>query len=243
MKKNIMLIPAFTLGIGLCLSTYSFKLQKLEPTKLEENTSIKEEASIISIIKKINERITENKTIESNLKDSEEKNVEAQKTVEQESAQAPNQSNGISTTKKEPVVVREKFGTLGRLYLPTINHSVAVYYANVYNNTSYNAQKIVDDEDSAAYYQLGNKYIVADHYYQGFKKIVNLNVGDTASIKMNDGTVKNYYLKNKLIGINASADLTDEAGNSIQTMDGTLVMYTCYTSDKKIMITLWDEII
>ena len=60
---------------------------------------------------------------------------------------------------------------------------------------------------------------------------------------MNDGTIKTYYLKNKLIGENIGVDLTDENGNSIQTLEGSLVMYTCYTSDKKIMITLWDEVI
>lgn len=238
MKKNIMLIGVLTLGFSLCLNTYSLKLEKNEQSENQE-TTIKNDASIINIIKKISKisDITkENESVTTNQTDS----VVKEEPKVQETIQQPVKNNQIIV---KPSPKPEKIGTLGRLYLPTINYSVAVYYANVYNNEEYNAQTIVDNEDSAAYYQLGNKYIIADHYYQGFKKIINLSVGDEAHIKMNDGTIKKYHLENKLVGQNTSVDLTDEAGNSIQTMDGTLVMYTCYGSDKTIMITLWNEIL
>lgn len=234
MKKNMILIGMLTLGFSLCLNTYSLKLEKTEEQSNKQETTIKNNASIINIVKKISDITKESSTTNKTA------SVVKEEPKVQETIQQPAKNNQIIV---KPSPKPEKLGTLGRLYLPTINYSVAVYYANVYNNEEYNAQTIVDNEDSAAYYQLGNKYIIADHYYQGFKKIINLSVGDEAHIKMNDGTIKKYHLENKLVGQNTSVDLTDEAGNSIQTMDGTLVMYTCYGSDKTIMITLWNEIL
>ena len=62
----------------------------------------------------------------------------------------------------------DSLGTYGRLYLPTISLTVGVYNANIYKNENYNAQTIVDNKDSAAYYEFKGKYIIADHNYQGF---------------------------------------------------------------------------
>lgn len=230
MKKNIILLQVIGVGLGLCLNTYTFKLKKIDNVSNEE-TSIKNQASIMDIIKKvteINNKINQEKEIAS-----EQAKVPVKKTP----------SNNSVSILEQIKLKNDRLGTLGRLYLPTINHSVAVYHANVYNDENYNAQQIVDNEDSAAYYKLGEKYIIADHHYQGFKKIINLNVGAKAYIKMNDGTIKTYYLKNKFIGENTGVDLTDGNGNSIQTLEGSLVMYTCYTSDRKIMLTLWNEVI
>lgn len=232
MKKNIILIPIIALGFSL--STCTLKLQNQQEITNSEKPTIQSYASIIDIIKNVKDKKKDDTPT------TKEQTAIKEEVKKQEKSSQKVLNNNISKV-EEPLP--EKIGTFGRLYLPTINHSVAVYYANVYNNQDYNAQSIVDAIDSAAYYQLGNKYIIADHYYQGFKKIINLNIGDEAYVKMGDGTLKRYYLKNKLIGLNTAVDLTDEAGNSIQTMDGTLVMYTCYTSDKKIMITLWDEVV
>lgn len=235
MRKNIILLPIIGVGLGLCLNTYTFRLKKIDDITTEEIT-INNQASIIDIIKTISE------TTSKINKENQEKKESEQKKPIIIPAKKEHTNNNISIL-DQIKLKKDHLGTYGRLYLPTINHSVAVYYANVYNDENYNAQQIVDREDSAAYYKLGEKYIIADHHYQGFKKIINLNAGTKGYIKMNDGTIKTYYLKNKLIGENIGVDLTDENGNSIQTLEGSLVMYTCYTSDKKIMITLWDEVI
>lgn len=145
---------------------------------------------------------------------------------------------------QEPAQITEKFGTMGRLYLPEVNFSVAVYYANPYTDTeeAYTAQAIVDSEDSAAYFNMGGKGVIADHNYQGFKRIMDLSIGTTASIKMNDGSNVEYKLINKFIGRNTSEDIVDNNGNSLQNMSGSLVMYTCYNSGDAVMITLWDRV-
>lgn len=133
-------------------------------------------------------------------------------------------------------------GTAGRLYIPNININVGLNYANIYDDGGYNAQDIVDRYDSAAYYTFANKLTIADHNYQGFSSISNLNWYDKAFIKRYDGSVEEYQMINKFIGHNTGIDLTDNYGNSIETMNGVLVMYTCYGDGDGIMVTLWNRV-
>ena len=70
-----------------------------------------------------------------------------------------------ATIKEDKKIIRkvnktsesEKLGTVGRLFLPSIDLNVAVYNANLNTDENYNAQSIVDKVDSAAYFKLGPK--------------------------------------------------------------------------------------
>ncbi len=203
------------------------------------------------------------KTIENNVKSYEEikENTETDFTlateVKEETSQVNQsstkiESNVIDLERPNPIIVEEndlnieiikndktKLGTLGRLYFPSLNHSVALFHASLYDE-NLNAQVIVDNKDSAAHFSLGDSFVIADHNYQGFKKIINLNIGDKAYIKKCDGSIMIYKLNNKFIGENIKTDLISKEGTSVQKMEADLIMYTCYNTGNDIMITLWD---
>lgn len=153
----------------------------------------------------------------------------------------PAKQNTFPSTIEEINQTTDSLGTIGRIYLPSISHSVRVFDANVVYNQEYNAQTIVDNVDSAAYFPIGKKNVIGDHNYQGFSKIINLNSGDYLYLKKIDGTINVYQMTNKFIGKNISTDITDLNGVSIQEMDSDIILYTCYSSDT-IMVTLWNLI-
>ena len=128
-----------------------------------------------------------------------------------------------------------KYGTFGRLYVS--NYNVALYDFNVNTTSTSDLQTLVDNRDSAAYYKNFGKLVIADHYYQGFSALVNLNEGDTSYIKFEDGSTIRYRLIKKSRGVNTGPDLTDNEGNSFFNMDSDIIMYTCY--EDGIMATLW----
>ena len=136
----------------------------------------------------------------------------------------------------------EYLGTAGRLYIPSVNINVGLNYANIYDDDGYNAQDIVDRYDSAAYYSFANKITIADHNYQGFSNISNLNLYSNAYIKRNSTSVEEYQLINKFSGHNIGTDIIDNYGNSIENMQGQLVMYTCYGTGDGVMVTLWNKL-
>ncbi|MCR5787763.1 MAG: hypothetical protein K6G37_01595, partial [Bacilli bacterium] len=143
-----------------------------------------------------------------------------------ESTQANNSNKKIDET---------NYGTFGRLYVSSYN--VALYDYNVNTASNYALQTLVDNKDSAAYYKNNGKLVIADHYNQGFRILVNLTEGSTAYIKFEDGTTLRYSLIKKSEGTNTGPDLVDKEGNSFFSMDSDLIMYTCYEGG--IMATLW----
>ena len=155
-----------------------------------------------------------------------------------------------ATIKEDKKIIRkvnktsesEKLGTVGRLFLPSIDLNVAVYNANLNTDENYNAQSIVDKVDSAAYFKLGSKEVIADHNYQGFNKLMNMSLNTNAYIKKTDGTITNYQMINKFIGKNISTDLIDSNGKNVIEYDGQLIIYTCYNSYEDILITIWKTI-
>lgn len=128
-----------------------------------------------------------------------------------------------------------KYGTFGRLYIS--NYSAALYDYNVYTKSDTALQTIVDNKDSAAYYKNHGKLVIADHYNQGFKVLINLSEGNTLQIKFEDGNTIRYKLIKKSEGTNAGPDLVDNEGNSFFEMESDLILYTCYNDG--IMATLW----
>ncbi len=224
MKRLIIFILAITL-VMLTQINYSTDI------KLDNQLS----ASATSAIKK------EKESIEAK----EETEQEANNTQEETATEVVERVQTTTNYYSESEIIRrsnDSLGTAGRIYLPTINLNVGINYANFYDDENYNAQEIVDREDSAAYFQFGSKTTIADHNYQGFNKIINLSIGAKAYIKKSNGAIEVYQLNNKFAGKNISADLTDSNGNSVQNMNGNLIIYTCYGVGNGIMVTLWDQI-
>lgn len=133
-------------------------------------------------------------------------------------------------------------GSAGRLYVPSIYFNVALNETeNTISNTSL-TQNIVDEHDSAAYFKQWKKEVIADHNYQGLGKINNLEIGDYAFIKSGKDQIKTYQLNKKINGKNTIDDLVDNSGNSIKDVNADLIIYTCYTSEKDIIVTFWNKI-
>lgn len=133
-------------------------------------------------------------------------------------------------------------GSAGRLYVSSIYFNVAL---NETENTIGNAsitQNIVDQHDSAAYFKQWKKEVIADHNYQGLGKINNLEMDDYAFIKSGKDQIKTYQLNKKINGKNTIDDLVDDSGNSIKNINADLIIYTCYNSDKDIIVTFWNKI-
>lgn len=219
-----------------------------EEIKEEKDSTNREE------VKNIKNEAKENKTTKVETKSTEkEPNIEKKDEVKSKSIIKNDSKQKETPEKKEEskklseleiiAQKQDKLGTIGRLYLPSVNLNVAVYEANAYQGENYNAQKIVDAKDSAAHFYLGDKAIIADHNYQGFKKIMNLKIGDKAYVKKADGTIEIYQIKERFIGKNTGTDIVTPEGISIADTEQDLIMYTCYTNDGDITITRWDRIL
>ena len=140
--------------------------------------------------------------------------------------------NTVNETYNVPSV---NYGTYGRLYVSW--YDVALYDYNVYTESSYSLQQLVDNYDSAAYYASHDRLVIADHNTQGFNVLYGLSEGTVSYIKFADGSSIAYRLIRKETGYNTGPDLVDAYGNSFFDMDSNLIMYTCYGDG--IMVTLW----
>lgn len=184
------------------------------------------------------------KTIENTVEEEKKLQEEAerlQKEAERLQEEAKKQSYNVvqtSTVEEQhntytpPAVT---YGTYGRLYVSWFD--VALYDYNVNMNSDLDLQQIVDNYDSAAYYETKDRLVIADHSTQGFNVLNSLSEGSTSYIKFADGSSIGYRLIKKETGYNTGPDLVDNADNSFFDMDSDLIMYTCYGDG--IMVTLW----
>lgn len=128
----------------------------------------------------------------------------------------------------KPKVTTGKYGDRGRLYLPSINASVALYDCTAYESSSGRAQRIVDDEDSAVVMEKwsGDGTVIGDHNNQAFKNLQKLSVGDVAYIDDKDG--KHTYRCKEVDrnGLNIVTALIDSNGDSAWDKYP-LSLYTC----------------
>ena len=136
----------------------------------------------------------------------------------------------------------KKLGTYGRIYFPSL-YSVALYRPT----TSEEAQKMVDNKDSAAYYKYGNIMVIADHANQGFRIIKSQKVGGFIYIKtLKNGkyVLEKYVVREKVNGKNTGAKLLTNDNRDIgKDVNYSLALYTCNTSDGySITILLLDRI-
>lgn len=217
----------------LVLLLSSFTLFRIDANANAKSADIEENVLIVpkketNTIKKVNNNTEKTKV--------ENKRVEKSPVAKSTTTQKPVQnSKPIQKNRPTTKVNTVRYGTFGRLYVP--GYSVALYDYNVNTQSSSSLQTIVNNKDSAAYYVNRGKLIIADHYYQGFSVLANLNVGANSYIKFKDGTTIRYRLIKKARGVNTGPDLKDTNGNSFLNMNSDIIMYTCYGDG--IMVTLW----
>lgn len=140
-------------------------------------------------------------------------------------------------------VVSGKLGDMGRLYIPEVGLSVALYSASIYDIG--HSQSVTDRSDSAAYlYDASDIFgfdMIADHVHQGFNAIKWLDEGAEAYIDHGD-SIEYFYCTDTFIGYNGydgQTGMFDTYGNSVAGWnDGGLCMYTC-NIDGTITITMW----
>lgn len=90
------------------------------------------------------------------------------------------------------------------------------------------SQDVVDAKDAAAFFQLGDQYVIADHSNQDFKGLGSCRPGDLACLETEDG-IAVYVCTAIIQGHNSEKSITDDAGNSIEYgfNTGGITCYTC----------------
>lgn len=127
-------------------------------------------------------------------------------------------------------------GTAGNLYIPSLGIDVALYYGS--------SQAIVGAADSAAYFSMGGKTVIADHYYQNNFVAIASASGATAYIYQN-GSTRTLSCIGVYEGKNTGSDLvisdfTGLSSYSAFTLGGSLIMYTCVPDvPDSVYITIW----
>ncbi|MCQ2529176.1 MAG: hypothetical protein MJ108_08705 [Saccharofermentans sp.] len=123
----------------------------------------------------------------------------------------------------------------GRLVISSANIDVALY-----NSIS---QSVCDAEDSACFYHMPNiqGMTIADHNYQAFSSLTQVNVGDIGMIKTNNGGT--IYIKCVEVadGHNTIDSLVYEDG-TVATGRCDYLTYTCLENYKNIRICQWNII-
>ena len=95
---------------------------------------------------------------------------------------------------------QSRTGDYGRLYIPEVGVSVALFYAE--DNIDYDAQRITDDWDSAVFMPWTKwQDMIADHWTQGFLNIRDCREGTRAYIKKED-RILTYVCTESTVGHN-----------------------------------------
>ena len=194
--------------------------------KIKKTIIIEQKKVNKQIEKQTNEKEIINEEINNQTTDFQTENTTIQTNQEQETNIINNETN-INQNNNE--------SSFARLYIN--NYNVALYDYNVYTTSNLDLQTIVNNPDSAAYYNNYNKTVIADHNYQGFNILIYLEIGATSQIIQNNGQTTTYKMIYKSKGTNTGPDLIDTNNNSFFDMQSDLIMYTCY--DNGIMVTLW----
>ena len=142
----------------------------------------------------------------------------------------------VSGSKSDPSYTPPKAktnqGTAGNLYIPALCVNVALYDSC--------EQSVVDAENSAACFKIGNMPVIADHAYQAFENLSKA-AGTTAVITQGS-TVSVYVCRKVVKGINTGHCLTTDNGNAASEPYD-LLMYTCQDTDGiNIWIAYWDSV-
>ena len=105
------------------------------------------------------------------------------------------------------------------------------------------SQDVVDAEDAAAFFQLGDQYVIGDHSNQDFRSLSLCQSGDLACLETENG-IAVYVCTAVLQGHNTEDTITDNDGNSIEygINTGGITCYTCNDSWQNIHIALFSPV-
>lgn len=236
-KKILQIFMTLTLVFLMVIINNDKKIENHENYSIMQkaNNIIKEDKKTKDEISSVSKKDENPKADEKHAKKETDKKEETKKVTKKTDVKKTSSTQITSGNKTNNNHKTIKYGTFGRLYIS--NYSAALYDYNVYTKSDTALQTIVDNKDSAAYYKNHGKLVIADHYNQGFKVLINLSEGNTLQIKFEDGNTIRYKLIKKSEGTNAGPDLVDNEGNSFFEMESDLILYTCYNDG--IMATLW----
>ena len=203
--------------------------------KIKKKIIIEQKKVNKQIEKQTNEKEIINEEINNQTTDFQTENTTIQTNQEQETNIINNETNINQNNNEININQNNNESSFARLYIN--NYNVALYDYNVYTTSNLDLQTIVNNPDSAAYYNNYNKTVIADHNYQGFNILIYLENGATSQIIQNNGLTTTYKMIYKSKGTNTGPDLIDTNNNSFFDMQSDLIMYTCY--ENGIMVTLW----
>lgn len=123
----------------------------------------------------------------------------------------------------------------GRLYIPSANIDVALYYGD--------AQYITDKSDSANIFDIcGYRgFIVSDHNNQEFSNLHKVAVGTTGYIETYDEGIIYIECVNALNGYNTGFTLVDKNADIVMGQ-ADYTMYTYRDTWQNVFICLWDVV-
>lgn len=136
---------------------------------------------------------------------------------------------------EEPEPVEVDSGAYGRLHIPDVGISVALYAGH--------DQAITDAWDSANIFVHGNYYgqTIADHSNQEFANLYSVSIGTTGYIQLSDWSIINIQCVDIFDGNNIGKLIVDEDGVSAHGRTD-YMMYTCRDCWQNVRIWLWSII-
>lgn len=146
-----------------------------------------------------------------------------------------NAAPAVSRKTSDPDQFGEEARYLGRWIIQSCGIDVACYL-------SY-SQDVVDGQDAAAFFQMGDQYIIGDHSNQDFERLSACRPGDLACLETEEG-IAVYVCTAAVQGHNSEKTITDDAGNSIEYgfNPGGITCYTCNDKWQNIHIILFSPI-
>ncbi len=145
-------------------------------------------------------------------------------------------------TQVNDTVYQAPLGDIGRVSIPSVNYSAALYDGLVGDDIE--AQKIVDNVDSACYVDIGYDTIyIGDHNYQGFENMKNSIPGVTmAYITWADGTTSTFICMSVQYNCTKrGAYVYDEADTNIYLSKYDLAMVTCNYNSSNVTVSYWNK--
>lgn len=211
--------------------------KELEDCK-NDLSDVNYDKEIEDIYNKINNLYETIESYNANLNNKDTEHIENTKDIEGIKEPSTDNIDKNNTDKKEPdnnEHIYEDMAHLyyGRLYVPSLNINVALYYGW--------EQFITDRIDSANIFFFGDDdgYTIADHNDQEFAKLLGIKVGTQGYIQQKYLGRINIKCVDVFMGYNNGQLIVDE--NGINAMNRTdYMMYTCYSDSTHVLICLWD---
>lgn len=149
--------------------------------------------------------------------------------------QRENAAPAVSRKVSDPDKFEDGTQYFGRWIVQSLGIDVACYLSL--------SQDVVDAEDAAAFFQLGDQYVIGDHSNQDFKNLGSCRPGDLACLETEDG-IAVYVCTAVVQGHNTEESITDGAGNSIAYgfNTGGVTCYTCNGNWQNIHVVLFSPI-